>query len=85
MVRASYLRGNRKSASIGVRSFVATVALNCSYSVNRGEDSYQVRGQCQSPPQRLPGSLNCACRDLETTFAKYFHELGRRRGLGSPA
>ena len=45
MVRASHLTENRKSASIGVCSFVATVALNCSSSVDCGEDSYQVRGQ----------------------------------------
>ena len=40
MVRASHLMENRKSAGIGVRSFVATVALDCSSSVDRGEDSY---------------------------------------------
>ena len=50
MVRASHLTENHGSASIGVHSFVATVALNCSSSVDHGEDSYQVRGQCQSPP-----------------------------------
>ena len=48
----------------------ATVALDCSSSVDHGEDSYQVRGQCQSPAQCLPGSLNRARRDLETVFAQ---------------
>ena len=33
MVRASHLMKNRKIASIGVRSFAATVALDCSSSV----------------------------------------------------
>ncbi len=46
----AHLMENRKSASIGVRSFITTVALDCSSSVDHGEDSYQVRGQCQSPP-----------------------------------
>ena len=44
MVRASHLTENRKSASIGVGSFVATVVLDCISSVDHGEDSYQVRG-----------------------------------------
>ena len=39
MVRASHLTENRKIASIGVRSFVATVALNCSSSVDHREGS----------------------------------------------
>ena len=39
MVRASHLTENRKIASIGVHSFVATVALNCSSSVYYGEGS----------------------------------------------
>ena len=60
MVRASHLTENCKSARIGVRSFVTTVALDCSSSVDHGEDSYQVRGLCQSPPQCLPGSLDRA-------------------------
>ena len=66
--------GNHESASMEVRSFVATAALDCSSSVDHGEDSYQVRGHCQSPPQCLAGSLDRARRD-------HFHELGRRRGL----
>ena len=80
-MRASHLTENHRSASIGVRSFVATVALDCSSSVDHGEDSYQVRGQCQSPLQCLPGSLNCARQDLETAFAQHFHKLGHRHGL----
>ena len=44
MVRASHLTENRKSVGIGVHSFVATVALDCSTSVDDGEDSYQVQG-----------------------------------------
>ena len=48
MVRASHLTENCKSARIGVCSFVATVALDRVSSVDHGEDSYQVRGQCQS-------------------------------------
>ena len=43
--RASHLTENRKSASIRIRSFVTTVALDCSSSVDHGEDSYQVWGQ----------------------------------------
>ena len=81
IVRASHLTENRKSASIGVRSFVVTVALDCSSSVDHGEESYQVREQYQSPPQCLPGSLDHVRRDLETAFAQHFHELGRHRGL----
>ena len=34
MEGASHLKENRKSASIGVRLFVATVALDCSFSVD---------------------------------------------------
>ena len=60
MVSALHLTENRKSASIRVHLSVATVALDCSSSVDRGEHSYQVRGQCQSPPQCLPGSLDRA-------------------------
>ena len=60
--------GKSQSVSIGVRSFVTTVTLDCSFSVDHGEDSYQVRGQCQSLFQCLPGSL--AHPDLD--------ELGRR-------
>ena len=40
MVRSSHLTENCKSASIGVCSFVATVALDSSSSVDHGEDSY---------------------------------------------
>ena len=69
---------DQKSASNGVCSFVATVALDCSSSVDHGEDSYQVRGQCQSPLQCLSGSLDRARRDLETAFTKPFYELCRR-------
>ena len=74
---------NHKSASIGVRSFVAAVMLGCSSSVDHGEDFYQVRGHCQSPPQCLPGSLDRARRDLKTAFAQHFHELGRHRFIRS--
>ena len=42
MVRASHLTENCKSATIELRLFVATVALDCSFSVDHGEDSYQV-------------------------------------------
>ena len=73
--------GKSESASIGVHLFVSTVVLNCSSPVDHGEDSYQVRGQCQSPPQCLPGSLDRARRNLETAFAEHFHELGCHCGL----
>ena len=39
MVSVSHLTKNRKIASIVVRSFVATVALDCSSSMDRGEGS----------------------------------------------
>ena len=45
-----------------------------------GEDRQRTpgpSGQCISPPQCLPGSLDRACRDLETVFAQHFHEMGR--------
>ena len=45
MVRASHLTKNHESASIGVRSFITTVALDCSSSVDHGQDSYQILGQ----------------------------------------
>ena len=41
----SHLTDNSKIASIGVRSIVATVALDCSSSVDHEEDPYQVLGQ----------------------------------------
>ena len=107
MVRASHLTENRNSASIRIHLSVATVALDCSSSRDRGEDSYQVggqwivqvrqsgvswvctqegkehqrtpgcSGQCQSPPQCLPGSINRVRWHLETAFAQHFHKLGR--------
>ena len=43
-------------------------------------DQLAVLAAVESQPQCLPGSLNCARRDLETAFAQHFHEL-RRRGL----
>ena len=80
MVRASHLTENRK---VLVLEFARLSLQLRSIAVPQWimEDSYQVQGQCQSPPQCLPGSLERARRDLETVFTQHFHELGRRHGL----
>ena len=59
MVRVSHLTENRKVASIGVCSFVATVTLDYSSSVDHGGDSVEFKSLCHERLLSLVMASNC--------------------------
>ena len=73
MVRVSHLTENRKVASIGVCSFVATVTLDYSSSVDHGGDSVEFKSLCHEQLLSLVMASNClpinSSKDLFTGFS----------------